>query len=256
MNSCSTEFRLSSNLQHHKDRIHVLCSFPDHLYLSNAKISPPEGLSSQEESAFYDSIFYQSDYIQYVDDTIFLRVFRETTKAFFESRGFTYHEVGELNPFLASDGMLYLVKFKQLELEERWEPYHQEEVLGEMKYEEDFWINGLSLNAWMDVAKVNDTVEIQRELYDESILTDQVEGLFFQNQWTGDVHYQYRLDTLFVSDIGELKTKSAHELSYFIINYIINKEIRDQLNYLEGLEPNNSWYLSPNSGRIIPNQRH
>lgn len=250
--SCSTEMRLANNLQRHKNQIHVLCSFPEQIILSNSKVPFPESLEKEEESDFYDSIYYHSDYVQYIDDTIFLRKFRAATEKYFESIGFSYHKVEDLNEFLMSNGTKYLISFKQLELEERWTSYHDEEVIGNTLYEEDFWVNGISLNAWMDVAKVNDTVEIQRQTYQESILQDNVEGMFFQNQWNGEVHYQYRIDTLRVRDIGDLQTRSAHDFGYFIINFIINKEISDHLNYLEGLKPQNTWYYSPNSGRLIP----
>jgi hypothetical protein len=250
--SCSTEMRLAGNLQRKKDQIHILCSFPEHIFLSNSKVPIPDGLSANEETIFLDSLFYNSDYVQYIDDTIFLRKFKTYTKKYFEDMGFSYHEVNDLNNFLTSDGMLYLVKFKQLELEERWFPYHQEEQFDSTIYEEDIWINGISLNAWMDVSKVNDTVEVQRALYEESILSDRVTGMFFQNQWSGEVQYQYQLDTLQLNEVGELQTQSAIDLGTYLVNYIINKEIRDRLNYLEGVKPRSWWFFSSKSGRFLP----
>ena len=244
--------RLASNLQRKKDHVHILCTFPEHIILSNSKVPAPEGLSADEEAAFYDSLFYYSDYVQYIDDTIFLRKFKNYTKKYFREMGFSYHEVSDLNNFLTSDGMLYLVKFKQLELEERWFPYHQEEQFDSTIYEEDIWINGISMNAWMDVAKVNDTVEVQNELYDESVLSDRVNGMFFQNQWSGDVHYQYLLDTLQLNEIGSLQSQAAIDLGTYLIDYIVNKEIRDRLDYLEGVKPRSRWFFSVKSGRFLP----
>jgi len=253
--SCSTEMRLATNLQRKKDKIHILCRFPEHIFLTNSKAEIPEALSADKEAAFYDSLFYHSDFVQYIDDTIFLRNFKQSIKVFFEKEGFSYHDLSDMKNFLSADGMLYSIDFKQLELEERWIPYHQEEQFDSIIYDEDFWINGLSMNAWMDVAKVNDTVEVQRQLYEESILSDKVEGMFFQNQWSGEVHYQYILDTLQVNDIGKLQTKAAVELGTFLINDIINKELRDRLNYLIGAKPRYNWFFSAKSGRFLPEEK-
>ena len=253
--ACTTEIKLARNIQKEKQSISVLCDYPDFLYLSSSMVAIPKGLTEDEETAFHDSLFTNSDYVRFIDDTIFFRRFRQNMKEDLESIGVKYYETDDIDAFLNSGGVQYLVNFKQLEIEERWESYHAEEVFGEMLYEEDFWIKGVSVNAWMDVAKVNDTVEIQRQLYRESVILDEVDGMFFQNQWNGEVHYQYRLDSLEVSDIGELKEQSAMEFSRFIFNYIVNKEIQDRLFYLEGLEPPNNWYISPSSGRLIPNPK-
>ncbi|MCK5857337.1 MAG: hypothetical protein KAG64_07600 [Bacteroidales bacterium] len=250
--SCTTEIKLARSIQKDMNQISVLCDYPDHIILTNSLLELPNNMSEEESNAFYDSAYSNSQYIRYIDDTIFLRKFKEYSKSIFENYNVNYYEEEDIDAFLSSAGELYIINYKQLELEERWENYHDKEWFGNMLYEEDFWIMGLSLNAWIDVAKINDTVEIQRHLYIESVLVDEVDGMFFQNQWTGDVNYQYRLDSLEVSDVGELQYQSADEFSYHVINFVINKEIRDRLNSLEELEPMNEWFLSPGSGRLIP----
>ena len=252
ISACSSEMRLARNIQHDMQQISVLCEFPDHIILTNSLIETPDNLNDEEQRAFFDTAYKYSKYVQYIDDTIFLRKFRENIKQEFENYDVHYYRKDQFNEFISSGGVLYLVNFKQLELEERWEAFHDEERFNDVILEEDFWIMGLSHNAWIDVAKINDTVEIQRQLYTESILKDEVDGMFFQNQWSGEVHYQYRLDSLQVSDIGELELQSAEDFLIFILNTIINKEIRDRLDYSEGIEPINEWKISPNSGRLLP----
>ena len=110
------------------------------------------------------------------------------------------------------------------------------------------------MNAWMDVAKVNDSVEIQRQVYGESVMVDEVDGMFFQNQWNGEVHYQYRLDTLNIRELNDLEYQSGEDFSHVIFNYIVNKEIRDQLNYYNETPPAYKWILRPGSRRLIPEQ--
>jgi hypothetical protein len=246
--------RIAGNLQRNKKNISVLCSYPEFIYLTNSKVEPPYDLNEEAKIAFYDSLYRISDYIQYIDDTIFLRRFREATKTYFEKMGINYYEADSIGTFINREGTKYILDYLQLEIEELWIPYHQEEQFQEVIYEENFWINGISLNAWVKAAKVNDTVEVQRQLYFESVLSDEVEGLFFQNQWTGEVHYQYELDSLQVSEIGVLKTRAANEIGEHLLEYIINKEIRDRLNYLENLEPNNHWIITPN-GNILPERK-
>ena len=250
--SCSTEFSLARNLQRHKNSVHILFSFPERIILSNSKVEVRSGLSIVEEISFFDSAHYSSDFVQYIDDTIFLRKFKSHLKNHITEMGFSYYENDDLKEFLGTEGTLYLVNFKQLEIEERWVPIHREEQFDTLVYEEDLWVNGISMNAWGDIAKVNDTVEIQKQLYYESILSDGVEGMFFENQWNGEVHFQYLLDTLYVNQLGELESQSAEDFSINLIDHIINKEIRDQMNYQEGLKPNHEWYLSPGSGRLLP----
>ena len=252
LSACTTEIKLARSFQKQPNTISVLCDYPDYIYLTSSMVDVPKGLSEEEEIAFQDSLFANSDFVRFIDDTIFFRKFREDMKQEFQGIGVNYYETEQLDEFLSSGGVQYLVNFKQLEIEERWESYHDEEVFDDVLYEEDFWIKGISLNAWMDVAKVNDTVEIQRQLYQESVLKDEVDGMFFQTQWSGQVDYHYRLDTLRVSDIGELEFRASEDFSHFIFNYIVNKEIRDQLNYMEEPEPAYQWFMKPGSRRLLP----
>lgn len=255
VSSCTTEIKIARTLNRDKSTISVLCDFPDYIILTNSMVEVPKDLSGKELADFYDTLFVHSEYVQYVNDTLFFHEFQENMKMQMLRIGVKYYESDDIDGFLSSKGTQYIINFKQLEMEERWEAFHDEEHIGDMLYEEDFWIKGVSLNAWMDIAKVNDTVEIQRQLYYESVIKDDVDGMFFQNQWNGDVHYQYRLDSLKVSDIDDLQYQAADEFTYFILDYIFNKEIRDRLNYAEGLEPINSWNLSPTSRRLIPGDK-
>ncbi len=250
--ACSSEIQMARNIKNNMEQIAILCDFPDYIILSNSTIEEPNGMNEEEEAAFYDSAYSNSIYIQYIDDTLFMRKFQEYIKQEFDNYDVRFYHKDQINEFLSTDGVLYLANFKQLELEERWEPFHAEERFDSLIYEEDFWIMGLSLNAWIDVARINDTVEVQRQLYKESVLKDDVDGMFFQNEWSGEVHYQYRIDTLKVRDIWELELQSAEDFSLLIMNTIINKEIRDRLDYYEGVEPVNEWKISPSSGRLLP----
>jgi hypothetical protein len=251
---CTTEMKLAKNIQKEKHKISVLCDYPDFIFFTNSLVEIPKGISDKELADFQDSLYMHSSYIRFIDDTLFFKQFKDDMRDQFQSIGIQYYESDSLKQFLANDGILYLVNFKQLEIEERWESFHDEEVFDEILYQEDFWIKGVSLNAWMDVAKVNDTVEIQRQLYQESVLKDEVDGMFFQTQWSGEVNYHYRLDTLKVSDLGELEFRAAEDFSHFIFNYIVNKEIRDRLNYLDEAPPSYEWIMRPGSRRLIPEE--
>jgi len=255
LSACSTEIKLAKSFQNQPNSISVLCDFPDFIYLTNAMVEVPEDLNDEEQAAFLDSLYRNSDFIRFIDDTIFFRKFKENIRKEFQGIGVNYYDAEQIDQFLSSEAVQYLVNFKQLEIEERWELFRVEEAFGTMSYEQKIWLEAVSVNAWIDVAKVNDTVEIQRPLYKEIVLTDQVDGMFFQNQWNGEVHFQYRLDTLEIRDIGNLKDIAAEEFSYYIFNYIVNKEIRDQLNYVEQINPVYHWFLQPGSKRILPENK-
>jgi len=262
--ACSTEIQLARKIQKEKDKISILCEFPDYIIRTNSFVPLPEGLDEEEQQTFLDSTFEYSRYVQYIDDEIFLQNVIKHIKKEFKNHEINYYNKEQINEFLSSEGSLYLINFKQLEIEERWEAFHDEMSTGSAStpesnskviiYEEDFWINGVSVNAWIDLAKVNDTVEIQRQLYTESLLKDDVDGAFIENYSTGEMNYRSRIYPIQVEDLWELELQSAEEFSSFIFNVIINKEIRDRLNYIEGIEPVNEWEVSPKSGRILPEE--
>jgi len=252
ISSCTTEIKMARAFEKQPNKISILCEYPEMVFLTNSVPEMPEGLTQEEQSTFLDSAYIYSDYVKFINDTLFLRQFRTQMKEQFGYIGVNYYDIDDLDKFLASQGVQYIVSFKQLEIEERWEPYHAEESFGDMLYEEDFWIKGVSLNAWVDIAKVDDSLEIQQKIYIESVLKDEVDGIFFQNQWTGEVHYQYRLDTLELQDIGELEYTASEEFSYLIFSHIVNKEIRDTLEYLNEPEAVNQWILEPGHKRLSP----
>ncbi len=249
--SCTAEIRIANNLQRNKKNINILCRFPDYFYLTNSKIPIPENLPANKEMDFYDSAYRQSDFLQYIDDQKFLQEFKRNLGKYFTSFGVNYYPVDSINQFLRAKGTSYVLDFKQLELEERWMPYHREEEFDSMIYSEDFYINAMSLNAWITAAKVNDTVEVSRSLYTESVMSDAVDDMFFQNQWTGEVSYQYRLEELELEDLEYFPVKAANDIGNYLMNYIVDKEVCDRLKYTTGEDAKNYWKLSPRGG-VVP----
>lgn len=132
--ACTTEIKLARSIQKDKQNISVLCDYPDFIYLSSSMVAPPKGLTEAEEAGFQDSLYANSDYVRFIDDTIFFRRFRENMKKNLELIGVKYYETDDIGAFLASGGVQYLVNFKQLEIEERWESYHAEEAFGAILY--------------------------------------------------------------------------------------------------------------------------
>ena len=185
-------------------------------------------ISNTSNSNNLDSLsFHQSDFLQYISDSIFLENYMN---AFMEdSRKFGFHTFlpNDLEEFINQNKLAYIIRIPQMELVEDHISWEIEEQVNFSKETRVIPINNMSLSTWFEISeKDSATYHIY---YDEQTISDETYGDFRQELWSLDIKYDYTVFKLeqeeiyqFASDLGSLHASYFYDLilNTYIWNHI------------------------------------
>jgi len=120
----------------------------------------------------------------------------------------------------------YQVTVVQLEIEEDIFPYRAEGVFDDtMAYYEDFDLNRVSVNNWYEISKLNDPEAPNHLLYASHYITDNLQGRFVKNVFTGEVKFNYDYDPVTVEKIYEFAAGLGEKYAEYVFDYLLNEYI-------------------------------
>ena len=249
--SCSTEQKLAREAGEYVDKANLLVLFPDEMFLLNSKnYNYPDNLTEEElYQASLDSSFFLKD----VDtDSIFME-FQKSILSLYESYGFTVYQKENLDSFLALKSTGFVIEFTQLQLEEFYKPFEaKEEMEDGYLYTESFILNALGMDVWITVSQLNDTVGANRLIYSEVSVSDEIDGLFSMEFFSGQVNYNYILKPLTIIDSYDIISKSSIKTSLDIMDFIVNSYIEKNMLYYSKRYPERLWRYIPGKARLLP----
>ena len=281
---CSAEQKLAINYQKEFPETPVLLRFNPEFYLTNSKIPIPEGLSEQENQAYYDTAFSKSDLIQYIDGNRFLIQFEENFTNSLAANKFHIYEVDSITTFLTQRKPALIIEIEQLEIEEYIilyndyidvdnqdyittsltgpiAKYEVEPVTiqvfydGSKSYHAEINMNAISVNAWINITIIKEGGTQSHELlYMQFELSDEIEGDFvpYSLDYAEGAEYAFKRDSLNIKDLYSLQINSPQDFAQQITDYLINQVINDRLTMDNNRIKKREWYYSQKSGRILP----
>ncbi|MCU0370872.1 MAG: hypothetical protein MUC31_05610, partial [Bacteroidales bacterium] len=114
-------------------------------------------------------------------------------------------------------------------LEEFVHPYYSEEVIyDEVLVIEGFDVNAINFNVWVELGRMN-TEQHNKILFMSDFLTDDVNGIFKQNLFSGKVVFDYTIDTITVPGIYGFARWFGGKAANDIYDYLLNDYIRQNL---------------------------
>lgn len=256
--SCSLERKVAREYiekDHSRSLLVIPPSFIFKVSLKEWQLDSAEMLADSE----IDSLLFENSlYLKYIDDSIFLDYYISNYIAEMEGYGFEVYVEDSLSAFLTGKNNAFIVNMAQLELEEYVMPIKEEEEFGGYIYYEVIDLNAVNLNSWFEISRVNGNENV--ELFFSSMYaTDGLDGLFKYNYFTGEVQFQYEIDTLTLDAIYRLGALAGYTYAGYTFDYLLNSYI-DKRMQEEGRYRSDVFYhynrqqryLTPANNRFIP----
>ena len=93
-------------------------------------------------------------------------------------------------------------------------------------YYKTFNLEAVDFSTWYEVNKMNAEKPKKTILYSTYSMTDGFEGSFFNEPWSSNVKYRFKIDSLKVSDIYSLAGKLGQRHANYLYDFFLNQYIR------------------------------
>ena len=249
MSACSTEHKLANDFLKHRDSLSVMIIEPDYLFKTNLNKPAMGGFDALSTEVQQQLLYDSSLFLQHITDSVLIQNYITSMMQTLEKYSIKAMNQRQLPEFLTTNGDAWQVSLVQLELEESLMPYRAQEIFEDsIVYFEDFELQKAGLNSWFEIVKVNDHQETSDVLYANHYFTDELDGRFADNIFTGEVTFRYNLFPLESEDIYTLASEAGATYAGYIFDYLMNYYI------LQNLPPNQtlrSWLHYDHDGRML-----
>jgi hypothetical protein len=229
LSSCSMEWKLARNFTRPETKTSVLLLPPDYIFKTSLKKDSIPNASSLAKDQLDSALFVNSKFIQYLSDSILLEGYVNSLIDELYQFGITVLLNDQVEDFMASGGSAYTVNLAQLEAEEYIRGYRDDEDIGELTYYKDFALEAVNLNSWFEITRLNPKREGYKVLFDQGSVSDEVEGYFTENMFTGEVRYTYSETKMALEDIYELAVELGRRHASMLYDYLLNDHISSNL---------------------------
>lgn len=224
--SCSTERRLAGDFLKKKEPVAVLLLAPDFIYKSSFKVPDVGNFDSLSVEIQDSLLFFSSDLVQYIDDTVFIKDYLKNLSLGLRRFGYTVYQPAASRDFMRNGSKAIIINLAQLQLEEYYNPINDEVSFSdEEQYTNELFITALNVNSWFELSRLNDTDTVKRMLYSSTTYSDYFDGGFRYLPFTGDVKYLYTIDTLTVDQVYYNVANTGLLYAGYIFDYLMNEYI-------------------------------
>ncbi len=224
ISSCSLERKIAREYIANDSTRSVLVIPPDYVYKNSLKAWEIDSAKDIDSQTLDSLLWEKSLFLKYIDDSVFLDYYMSNYVTELEHLGFTVYGEDSLMAFLSGTSNAFIVNIAQLELEEYVMPIEEEEQFGEYIYHEVIDLNAINLNSWFEISRVNED-EDKAMFFASHYLTDELEGFFKHYYFTGEVQFNYDIDTLLVDGIYKLGALAGYLYAGYTFDYLLNKYI-------------------------------
>jgi len=226
---CTVEQKLARSYvsTEHPGRFLVL--EPGYLLKYNLKDYEIPGLDSLDEYTRDSLLIENSMFLKDVTDSLLLAGFVNSFSQTLELYGAEVVHEQFIDTLMQDGGRPYILNIAQFSLEEFIHPYYSEEVIyDEVLVISGFDVNAINFNVWLELGRMN-TDQNNKILFLSDFLTDDINGLFKQNLFSGKVVFDYTIDTLTVPGIYGFARWFGEKTANRIYDYLLNDYIRENL---------------------------
>jgi len=248
LTSCNPERHLANNFIKKREPASILLLSPEFSYKYNYKLPDVDNFDNLSKQAQDSLLFFNSELLQYIDDSLLITNYIRGLSSGLKSLGFNVFTTGTTGSFVnrGSDGLI--VNVAQLELEEFLDSISDNASFGdEEHYNYDLYITAVNINSWMELTRVN-RQDSALVLYASNTLTDRFDGGFRYFPFTGEVKYDYTIDSLKVEDIYTSAISIGNLYAGLLFDYLMNDYIRRSMS--PGMEPSKYYTWDRFSGTI------
>ena len=149
--SCSVEEKMALNFVKVNNTRSILVFSPDQIFKVNQKTELLDSLKIYDESKFDSVLYTHSDYLQYLNDSLFLANYVLGYTEEMTSLGFAVYNQDQTQTFMEVDSNAYVANIAQIEIEETYYDYRAGETIYGHYYYYDFELNAIVVNSWIEL---------------------------------------------------------------------------------------------------------
>jgi len=227
--SCSADRQIAKSFTETPPPFNFLIITPEYIYKYNHKGEDIAGFDSMTQVQQDSALFASSQFIQNLDDSVFLT--RYINGFVDELRSYNMNVFLEdgMDSFLLQQPQSYVINIAQLQLDEYYYPIEDEATFWDTTYYKSFNLEAVDFSTWYEVNKMNAEKPKKTILYSTYSMTDGFEGSFFNEPWSSEVKYRFKVDSLKVSDIYSLAGKLGQRHANYLYDFFLNQYIRFKL---------------------------
>lgn len=228
MTSCSVEQRLGKDYVKTAKEQAIMVSPAFRVYKYNpgavidtVQLPDPE---MQDSAAFFQSLF-----LQFVSDSVFLEKFTNSMLETFTKLGYDAMLDESSEAFLASSKPAWIVNLSQLQLEEDYrDVYLYTDEDGE-PVNDPTYLYSMALNTWMEVSPVNNGSSRKELLFLTLFMEEDVHAVIDFSFLEGQFEQRFNIDRISLDDIYKMAEVSGQKHAYLLFDYFMNDYIRQQM---------------------------
>lgn len=200
-----------------------------------AQVSPPSFLYKYNlKTGILDSITYanarekdsilwvHSDFIRRINDSVFIARFMKGYLSELKKYGFRLKDT-----VYGNNG--YRIHVAQIELEEQYYHYADTAYYGNGVYVHRQKLNALDVSSWFQVQGPMIKSPKGKVLFAENLLTDDMEGHFAVDPYSGNIKFLYTLDSLTVKKIYSYAQNLGRTYAGYTFDYLLNTFLNRKL---------------------------
>ncbi len=195
---------------------------PAFLYKYNLKTGVLDSVSYANTRQKDSILWVHSDFIRRIDDSVFISRFMKGYLSELKMYGFRLQDT-----VTGNNG--YRIHVAQIELEEQFYPYADTAYYGNDVYVHRQRLNALDVSSWFQVQGPMVKGAKGKVLFAENLLTDNLEGHFDVDPYSGDIKYLYTLDTLTVKKIYSYAQNLGRTYAGYTFDYLLNAFLRQKV---------------------------
>ena len=193
----------------------VMVSPPPFLYKYNLKTEMLDTLVYENQRQKDSLLWVRSDFIRKINDSLFIARFMAGYRSELEKYGF--HVVPRI-----SDSNGYRIQVAQIELEEQYYLFSDTAYYGNDVYVHRQKLNALDVSSWFVVKGPLVTGKNGKVLFAENLLTDNLDGHFDVDPFSGNLKYLYTMDSLTVKKIYRYAKNLGRTYAGYTFDYLLN----------------------------------
>jgi hypothetical protein len=229
LTSCNPGRGLANRFVKERQPMAILLLPPEFSYKYNYKIPDIENFDSLPKLTQDSLLFYNSKLLQYINDSLFISNYINGMSTGLRSFGFNVHTSGSSESFVSRGSEGLIVNIAQIELEEYFDSISDNASFGDEElYNYELYLTALNINSWFELTRVNqqDTTPV---LYASNTLADRFEGGFRYFPFSGEVKYEYTIDSLKVEEIYPSVYAFGNRYAGMLFDFLMNDYISHNL---------------------------
>lgn len=225
--SCYGEWKMAKAYIESEPDVSIMILPANYVFKKNQKIDNQKELGDLSEQEKDSILMAKSSFLNEVSDSIFLERFINSLYTEFEELGFTVYTENYLDSFLFIKTPAYIFNIAQIELEEHYSVYEDQQDFGDLTYYKNFDLNAISYNFWFELSELNDEKENTKLFFVSETINDQIYGYFAENIFTGNVKYKYNITEIDLDVIYRYCDTYGRRHAGYTFDYIMNKYITE-----------------------------